>query len=307
MTAPKLKLTKRRDLTLADGGHLSAASGLVRIIGKLFVIADDEHYLGIFDEAGVRPGERLPLFAGDLPVAKTERKRAKPDLEALVALPAGGRFAQGALMMLGSGSAEARHRGVLMRFGSDGGLDGKIETLDLTAIHAQMSERIADLNIEGAAVSGGDLLLFHRGNRSHPDNVVARMTLETVLAHLIDRVTFAVPDIRFSALRLGEIRGVPFSVTDAAALPDGGLLVTAVAEDTGDAYNDGACIGAAIFRLTPDLEIAQSWRLDRPHKIEGIAATVAGTRADILLVTDADDPAILAALFEVRLDFGPPL
>ena len=302
MTAPKLKLTKRRDLTLADGGHLSAASGLVRIIGKLFVIADDEHYLGIFDEAGVRPGERLPLFAGDLPVAKTERKRAKPDLEALVALPAGGRFAQGALMMLGSGSAEARHRGVLMRFGSDGGLDGKIETLDLTAIHAQMSERIADLNIEGAAVSGGDLLLFHRGNRSHPDNVVARMALDAFLAHMRDAAD--VPAMGFTPLRLGEMRGVPFSVTDAATLPDGGMLVTAVAEDTGDAYNDGACIGAAIFRLTAGLEITRRWHLDRPHKVEGIAVTVTGTTAEVLLVTDADDPAIPAALFEARLDFG---
>ena len=302
MTAPKLKLTKRRDLTLADGGHLSAASGLVRIAGKLFVISDDEHYLGIFDEVGVSPGERLPLFAGDLPVAKAERKRAKPDLEALVALPAGGRFAQGALMLLGSGSAEARHRGALMRFGADGGLDGKIETLDLAAIHARISKQIADLNIEGAALSGGDLLLFHRGNRSHPDNVMARMALEPFLAHVRDAAD--VPAMDFKPLRLGGTRGVPFSVTDAAALPDGGLLVTAVAEDTGDAYNDGACIGAAVFRLTAGLETAQSWQLDRPHKVEGIAAAVTGTTADVLLVTDADDPAIPAALIEARLDFG---
>lgn len=305
MAAAKLKLNKRRDLTLKDGGHLSAASGLARMAGRLFIIADDEHYLGLFHEAGAAPGEKLPLFAGNLPAAKAERKRAKPDMEALVALPPGGRFAHGALLVLGSGSAQARHRGVLMRLGADGRLDGPVEVLDLTAIHARMAASIQDLNIEGAAVSGGELLLFHRGNRSYPDNVVARMTLETVLAHLIDPAAFAVPEIHFSALRLGEIRGVPFSVTDAAALPDGGLLVTAVAEDTGDAYNDGACIGAAIFRLTPDLEIARSWRLDRPHKIEGIAATVTGTRADILLVTDADDPAIPAALFEARLDFGP--
>lgn len=302
MTAPKLKLTKRRDLTLTDGGHLSAASGLARTRGRLFVVADDEHYLGIFDEAGVSPGERLPLFAGDLPAAKIERKRAKPDLEALVALPSGGRFAQGALMMLGSGSAQARHRGALMRFGADGGLDGKIETLDLTAIHARMSESIKDLNIEGVAVSGGDLLLFHRGNRSHPDNVVARMALDAFLAHMRDAAD--VPAMDFKSLRLGETRGVPFSVTDAVALPDGGMLVTAVAEDTGDAYNDGACIGAAIFRLTAGLKIAQSWQLDRPLKIEGIAATVTGTTAEVMLVTDADDPAIPAALLEARLDFG---
>jgi hypothetical protein len=47
-------------------------------------------------------------------------------------------------------------------------------------------------------------------------------------------------------LDLGFIQGVPFCFTDAAALPNGNMVFSAVAEDTADAYRDGFCIGAAI-------------------------------------------------------------
>jgi hypothetical protein len=42
---------------------------------------------------------------------------------------------------------------------------------------------------------------------------------------------------------LGAIDGIALGFTDAAALPGGGWLFTAVAEDTDDSVTDGACKG----------------------------------------------------------------
>ena len=69
--------------TNAAVGHLSAASGLVQVGQRLFVVADDEHTLAVFDLSGDRAGRLHRLFDGDLPDKPKARKAAKPDLEAL--------------------------------------------------------------------------------------------------------------------------------------------------------------------------------------------------------------------------------
>ena len=46
---------------------------------------------------------------------------------------------------------------------------------------------------------------------------------------------------------LGQVDGIAFGFTDATALPEGGgWLFSAVAEDTDNAFDDGACSGVAI-------------------------------------------------------------
>lgn len=39
---------------------------------------------------------------------------------------------------------------------------------------------------------------------------------------------------------------VPYGFTDGAALPGGGMVFTAVADDTDDSYVDGGCVGFAV-------------------------------------------------------------
>ena len=95
--------------------YLSAASGLVRVPGWLYVVADDEHHLGMIEERHSTRGDDAPatllrLFDGDLPDGKGERKKAKPDLETLAALPAMPGCPFGALLALGSGSRPTRRR-----------------------------------------------------------------------------------------------------------------------------------------------------------------------------------------------------
>src|SRR5258705_4038133 len=105
-----MHLTKIRELDLAGTGdgslprHLSAASGLVHVGSFIYVVADDELHLGVFNAADNAPGGLLRLFDGELPDEKAARKKHKPDLEAIVQLPPFGDFEKGALLALGSGS-----------------------------------------------------------------------------------------------------------------------------------------------------------------------------------------------------------
>jgi hypothetical protein len=82
-----------RKLSLAPGAHprrlsfLSAASGLVRVRERLYVIADDELHLGVFGVDGAEPLRLVRLLDGDLPASAKKRKARKPDFEALLLLP----------------------------------------------------------------------------------------------------------------------------------------------------------------------------------------------------------------------------
>src|SRR5688500_2099786 len=65
--------------------HVSAASGLVKLGDRLFVAVDDERGLAMFQAD--RKGEWIPLLPGALPAESEARRAAKPDFEALAALP----------------------------------------------------------------------------------------------------------------------------------------------------------------------------------------------------------------------------
>ncbi len=97
----------------AEQAHLSAASGLVKLGNRLFVVADDENHLAMFDLSNREPSRLVPIFDGRLPLRHKARKAAKPDCEALLVLPAFAGYPHGALMAMGSGSRPSRQRGAL--------------------------------------------------------------------------------------------------------------------------------------------------------------------------------------------------
>ena len=105
----------------------------------------------------------------------------------------------------------------------------------------------------------------------------------------------AIKPLATSTFDLGQIDGIPFCFTDAAALPDGAMVFTAVAEDTNDTYNDGTCAGAVVGIVDDELRCLH--RLERPYKIEGVDVRMEGDVVKLLLVTDADDPDTPASLF----------
>ncbi len=105
---------------------------------------------------------------------------------------------------------------------------------------------------------------------------------------------------------LGAVDGVGLAVTDAIALPDGRLLVSAAAEDTPNAVDDGPVVASALALLDGETVVAVT-RVPEAHgvvhKIEGLALrAVDGTTVHLLAVVDDDDPEAPSAELELRVE-----
>lgn len=288
--------------------HLSAASGLVRLGQRLYVVADDELHLGVFaleptgtaaDRAA--PGTLLRLLEGDLPSPPAARKAAKPDLETLALLPALPSCPAGALLALGSGSQAQRNTGVLVALDAQGVPNGRMARVDLAALYAPLRARFADLNIEGALVSSGELLLLHRGNKGGALSACIHFDWNQIAPWLVGRQAQPPAPKRVQPLALGEVDGVPLALTDATPLHGGAWAFCAVAEDTLHSYHDGRCVASAIGTVAPGGELQHLQLLQGAPKVEGIAAQAQGADWLFTLVTDPDDPATPAQLLQARL------
>lgn len=276
-------------ITLEKIRHLpvSAASGLVIDDDTFFIIADDELQLSAFSFRDDQYHQKLPLFSGELPVEKHARKKHKPDLEALAHLPPMAGYPHGALLAVGSGSAPQRQRAVILAFNVDGKPGEVVTVLDLAPLYASLS--LPDINIEGAFVMDQQLVLMQRGNNADEQNALVYCPLEPLLQGHVSNHTVMV--------NLPTIDNIPLGFTDGLYLPSGNILFSAVAENSGDSYNDGPCVGAAIGELDAQGRLLYCQRLAQPLKIEGIA--LADNR--LYAVTDADDAAVPAGLYRVGL------
>jgi hypothetical protein len=291
--------------------YLSAASGLVRVRQRLFVVADDELHMGVFDDVTAPQaraltdepavGSLVRLLEGDLPKDKGKRKKAKPDFESLVLLPPLPGCPAGALLALGSGSKPNRETAVLIALDALGMPNGRMALVDLAAVYAPLRKRFVDLNIEGALVVSGELLLLQRGNKGNAPNACVRFDWNLLAPWLAGVQTQAPAAKSVQLMDLGSVDGVPFGFTDGAALHGGAWAFTAVAENTDDSYLDGACVAAAIGTVGADGRLQQLHRLDGAPKVEGMAVLADGGDWVFTLVTDPDDPANAAQLLQVRL------
>jgi hypothetical protein len=283
-----------RELTIEGGRFISAGSGLVRTGDFMYVIADDERELGVFPAEGNAPGRRSRFLPGDLPSDPKERKRTKPDLEALALLP-------GAILALESGSKRWRRGGVFWQLDGRGALAGEPRRLDLRPLYDALDRDIPDLNIEGATVSGDQLLLFQRGNGRGAVNAVVALDLAAA-RHSLERGHVDAGTVRGTRrYDLGEIDGVRMCFSDATALPDGRVLFTAVAESGEDTYHDGQCVGSGVGVLDANGDVTAWDLLDPAFKVEGVEAHHDGGATMILMVADADDPGSPSCLLAAPL------
>jgi hypothetical protein len=278
--------------------HLSAASGLAQAGRWLYVAADDEHHLGRFAATGgpPQPVHLHRILAGDLPGDARERKRHKPDLEALTVLPPTATAPHGTLLALGSGSRPNRRQGFALPLDAVGEPAAAARAIDLQALYRVPGRQFADLNIEGAFVLGERLHLLQRGNRGDARNACIAYPLAQVQQWIQGMAEAPDPD-DIVTYELGVVDGVALGFTDAAAWPGGGWVFSAVAEDTADSYRDGACGGSVLGWVAADGTLARLEALLDAPKVEGLA--VVGGR--LLMVTDADDPARAARLLALTL------
>lgn len=273
------RVLRRLTLPAAAGGpaHVSAASGAVLQDGRLCVVADDELALGRFALDG-SADDWLPLLPGALPADAAARKAAKPDLEALLALP------DGRLLALGSGSRPQRQRGVVVQ--------GRTAlTVDLAPLYTPLHGEFGALNLEGGFIAEGRCTLLQRASRGAPRNACIHFDADALLAWLDGRGPAPLP-VAMQALELGTLHGVPLGLTDGCPLHGGGFLFSAAAEDSPDTVADGAVTGSVIGQASADGRITALRVLDRPCKVEGLVSqAVTGSVRPLLLVTDADDRA----------------
>ncbi|MEQ1802739.1 MAG: hypothetical protein ABL989_12505 [Gammaproteobacteria bacterium] len=283
------------------GRFISAASGLVAVGPWLYVIADDELQLGAFAAAGSRPGSLVRLLPGTLPKGKKRRKAEKPDFEVLALLPRFPGFPHGALLAMGSGSRPNRRRGVLVSLGPSGAIDGDPQVIDLSGLYRELGKHLDEVNVEGAVVLGAQLCLLNRGHPRRGGSAVARLSLRAVQRSIAR--TGAVEALRCKVHHydLGEADGVPLGFTDGTVLPDGSLVFSAVAEHAENSYEDGPCRASGIGMIGSGGDLEWLHRLRPPRKVEGITARRTGRQTRLLLVTDADDAAVPAGLFDAAL------
>jgi hypothetical protein len=232
------------------------------------------------------------MLPGNLPLDKARRKQLKADLESLVLLPARAGRRQDVLLALGSGSRANREQGVVMDLDDHGSLAGESRTVNLAGLYLPLRSTFPDLNIEGAFVGNERFHLLQRGNKGDGRNASIEYRLAEIRAWIAGQRS-APAATRIVQFALGEVDGVPLGFTDGAALPDGGWVFSAVAEDTSDSYRDGACAVSAIGWVDASGQLQRVEPIAGAPKVEGIALAADG---QLLIVTDSDDPAIASQL-----------
>ena len=295
-----------RPLRFDDGTPVRAASG-VAPLGDGWLIAQDDATSAAWRRTdAVVPVRALPPVVGhDRFSESAGTKHLKPDLE--VACPAE-LEGQPAVLLLGSGSTPRRMRGALVRLVAGQPVAAAGELGPLYARVAQaLGLSLEQLNLEGACRQGATMRWFNRGNlaagvRSGSVDV----PLEDLVAAVLGRCDPAsVTVVQPRGYDLGEVEGVGLAVTDAVALPDGRVLVSAAAEDTPNAVDDGPVVATALALVAGEevLAVAPIPEVDgRVHKVEGLAlrrCDADGIR--LLAVVDDDDPTSPSAEIDLRV------
>ena len=148
----KVSLQFIRDLKIsrAQGLHeIKAASGLVKIENTLYIIADDDLSLGILSLEPKGYESLIPLISGELPQNPAERKKIKPDWEAIVKV-ASPLPEQEGLLVIPSGSKANRQMGVFVKLNDlqDSENMKEPQYVDFTKIYEKLRKIFVDLNFE---------------------------------------------------------------------------------------------------------------------------------------------------------------
>jgi hypothetical protein len=310
-----IKTSVLRDLTVRNtSAFLSAASGLVCAFGSAYVVADDQQFLTRFRNAHDL-GEPLVLSSNSLPLDAKLRKQKKHDYETLLLLPSRNETPS-SLVALGSGSGPNRNRGGRVNLDSTGQWIGVPLTFDLLPIYSDLLRKLGDLNIEGGFVtchptSGQKhLVLLNRAVAGKSANTAIFFPASVLYDALNGEYKNTKPQ-NIVEFELGDLEGIGLGFTDAAALDDGGWLFCAAAEDRSDSFNDGACAGSVIGRVSSNNTLTAIKRLDKKVKVEGIAvqpqspAFRNNERTETLkicLVTDADNPALVSQMLTAQFE-----
>jgi hypothetical protein len=289
-----LELRRLRDLDLEEppgegmAPHIASASGIAKRGDFIYVVGDDLLQVGVFELGGGGPGTTRRVFAGAPGEGADEGERDKPDLEGLTTLPPVAGEPNGGLLGLGSGSNRNRDRGFFWPFDADGSLSGEPRTIELRPVYDVIRNELGgEINIEGAAVVGERLWLFHRANEGPAANTVAEFELGD-LSRTLGEDLVVDPDelAAIRAYELGELDGVELCFSDATTLTEELVCFSASAEGA----KDGEIHGSVVGTIGADGSVRRLRAIDPRWKVEGVHATIDSGVIDFLFVCDQDDP-----------------
>lgn len=310
-TTLRARVVSRTPLIYVEGEDVSedrpafvrAASGIARFGDGFAIVQDDASFVAL-------TGRDARARAIALPRGPDARRRFekrlgnknhKLDLESCFAV---GHGEGERLFSFGSGSIPVRERILVL------GTDGAPRIVDATGLYRalRVSGGFTDdalPNIEGVAIVGTHVRLFHRANgESGGTTRSVDMRVDAFLAW-IDGAgvlpAFEAP-IHYD---LGTISGVALSFTDVSS-HDASMFFLCCAEDSPDAIDDGAVLGSMVgvmrggeARMAP---LIDDTRMSRALKAEGLVIDAEASRAFVVL--DQDDPDVPSDLCEVALE-GP--
>jgi hypothetical protein len=285
--------------------NLPSASGVEIIGNTAYIIGDDSPWLYMLDAATLAPVGQVQLF--DTASFATGRipKADKPDLECSVALlwPDG----RAGVLVLGSGSRLLREVGWFVPATATP-TPQKVDLAPLYALlHEHLPPSVSVLNLEAAAATDTELLLFQRTVGRSDAAGLFRLPLMPTLRFLVEPAAPA-PTVVAAWFSLPEIDGCPAGFSG-ATLVDGQLFVTASVENTPDAVLDGAVLGSFVGVVNQQaLTVTFArlvWADGRIYqgKVEGIAVRQLHVKqVELLLVTDDDAGGSTAVTAHLLLD-----
>ena len=294
----------RRQLDLPA---LPSASG-IEILGRTaYIIGDDSPLLYCLDTQTLAVRRTVPLFettefgSGRIP------KKHKPDLECLSALttPAG----ETGLLICGSGARTRREVGYWVTFGLDD--VATVQPLALGGLYALLRLHLpagVTLNLEAAAASATELLLFQRTVGAAEGNVLFRLPLAAAWAYVQDPAQ-PVPPVQAHRYELPAIDGQPAGFSGATLFGEY-IFLTASVENTLDPVADGEVLGSFVGLLPAAPGPAAAAVLTQlvlpdgqPYrgKVESIAVyqTLAPGQWEVIVVTDDDHGGSTAVVVEL--------
>jgi hypothetical protein len=184
------------------------------------------------------------------------------------------------------------------------------EALNLAPLYDLLRPQLppgAVLNLEAAATSGTELLLFQRTMGRADAALLFQLPLLAALAFVQGRG--GAPAVAAMPFALPEIAGSPAGFSG-ATFAEGVLFVTASVENTTDAVLDGEVLGSFVGVVNRETQKATfallAWPDGRPYhgKVEGLAVrrSVGRRHWELLLVTDDDQGGSTAVLAELTLE-----
>lgn len=260
----------------------------------LFVVGDDINYVLCLDK-NWNEIDRIKLFDFD---GERIQKPLKPDLECATII-------NDILYIVGSGSLSPQRDVAFIIDLSE----NKIKKISMSSFYSIFKDRnlIAEINIEGFTDCKEKLLFFNRGNTEQPNQLI--ITDQNILNKTFPNKFKVMP------INIGKLKDITLGISGACY--DGindVLLLTASAENTNNAYDDGNIIGSVLCvvynayeklqhkELVIDeiIELENINAVFEQQKIESICITNRNNKSyTCVLVADNDDGK--SVLFEVEI------